>query len=56
MKPIDKLKELYYSYVNSDRYNYDKAKARYFCAREFALDCDLVEFNEIELIEYEENE
>lgn len=56
MKPIDKLKELYYSYVNCDTYSHDRAKTRYYCAREFALDCGLVTFNEVELMEYEQND
>lgn len=53
MKPIDRLKELYKLQINSEfTPSYKKNKARYLTSREFALCCDLVTFNEVELMEY----
>lgn len=57
MKPIDRLKELYKIQLNSEFIlSYKENKARYLTSREFALACNLVTFNDINLMEYEINE
>jgi len=56
MEPLERLKELYKLQIKSEfTPSYKKNRARYLTSREFALDCELVRFNQIDFMEYEED-
>ena len=57
MKPLDRLREQYRLYKNA---NSERLKKLYYSSyanmRLFCLDCELLTFNEIELMEFEVDE
>jgi hypothetical protein len=59
MKPIERLRQQYKVVVEKDKSNsefYIPMLGEYQAMRLFCLDCELLTFNEIELMEYEVNQ
>jgi hypothetical protein len=56
MKPIDKLKNYYIQIVNAKTISEGlNVESRYNILRCFCIECELLTFNEIELMEFEVN-
>jgi hypothetical protein len=59
MKPLDRLRQQYKEHKNAQKIFHGveqlKYKIRYNAMRLFCLDCELVSFNDIELMEREVN-
>lgn len=53
MDPIERLKELWYTYSTGGFDNYEQRRVRYYTCRQFAIDCNLVTEQEIENMEYD---
>ena len=57
MKPIDRLRQQYKSIINAEKIGWEHTRKMrendYFGMRLLCLDCNLVSFSEIELMEFE---
>lgn len=58
MKPLDKLKQQYKAVVKAKQWSDEKRELNndYLCMRLFCIECELLNFNEIELMEFEVNQ
>jgi hypothetical protein len=57
MKPLDRLRQEYKLVCKAEDWSENKRELNndYLAMRLFCLDCELVSFNDIELMEYEVN-
>jgi len=55
MKPLDRLREQYKETFTGSMDDKLLRKRQYYSVRLFCLDCELVTFNDIEVMEYEVN-